>query len=129
MDNSDLAKRVYKIADNHNVILKGSIVICGNLKCFLFGHYCKSNLFYKDFFNISKDIFSVNHIANKNLNTIKKLLKSYGYKKVWSKGVFNVYGDLRSLAVAAGFGKWGDNGLVSNEKYGDNFLITAIFFK
>ena len=32
-------------------------------------------------------------ISRKNLKEIKKLLKSQGYKKVWTKGVFSIYGD------------------------------------
>ena len=40
-----------------------------------------------------------------------------------------LYGDLRPLAVEAGFGKWVYSGIISNEKYGTDFLITAIFLK
>jgi len=86
-------------------------------------------LFYKKFFKVSKDIFKVKSIANKNLKEIKGLVKRYGYKKVWSKGVFSIYGDLRHLAVKAGFGKWGESGIIENEKYGTNFMITAIFYR
>ena len=68
-------------------------------------------------------------ISRKNLKEIKKLLKSQGYKKVWSKGVFSIYGDLRPLAVKAGFGDWGLDGIIENEKYGSNFLISALFYK
>lgn len=68
-------------------------------------------------------------ISRKNLKEIKKLLKSQGYKKVWSKGVFSIYGDLRPLAVKAGFGDWGPDGIIENEKYGSNFLISALFYK
>lgn len=128
MDNKYLIDRAYEIADNYNVILKGNIKICGNVSCILFGHYCRSILFYKDFFNVTKEVLNINRIANKNLKEIKKLIKLNGYSKVKTKGVFAVYGDLRPLAVEAGFGKWGDDGIISNEKYGSNFLITAIFY-
>ncbi len=83
----------------------------------------------KDFFNVARTVFYVNRIANKNFKEIKKLLKRYGYKKIWSKGVFSIYGDLRPLAVEAGFGKWSESGLIANEKYGTDFLITALFYK
>jgi epoxyqueuosine reductase QueG len=56
-------------------------------------------------------------------------VKSAGYKKVWTKGIFSLYGDLRPLAAEAGFGKWGDKGIIENEEYGTDFLITAIFYK
>ena len=129
MSNSELINKAYKISDKYNVILKGNIKISGNVNCILFGYYCKSTLFYKDFFNFSRDILNVNRIANKNIREIKKLIKLYGYNKIWSKGVFSFYGDLRPLAVEAGFGIWSEGGLITNEKYGTNFLITAIFYK
>ena len=129
MINSDLINNAYKISDKYNVILKGNIKINGNVNCILFGHYCKSTLFYKDFFNIIPNVFKVNRIANKNLKEIKKLIKVNGYKKIWIKGVFSIYGDLRPLAVEAGFGEWSKNGLIANKKYGTDFLITAIFYK
>jgi len=127
--NSDLVIRAYKISDKYNVILKGNIVISGNVNCILFAHYCKSTLFYKDFLKVTKDTVNVNRVANKNLKEIKKLIKENGYKKIWTKGVFSFYGDLRPLAYKAGFGKWSENGLISNEKYGTDFLVTAIFYK
>lgn len=129
LENNDLINKAYEISDKYNVILKGNIVISGNVNCILFGHYCKSTLFYKDFFKVTKNTLSVNKAANKNLKEIKKLIKEYGYKKVWTKGVFSLYGDLRPLAEKAGFGKWSENGLISHQKYGTNFLISAIFYK
>lgn len=119
----------YKIADKYDVILKGNIKISGDVNCLIFAHYCTDTLFYKHFFKVSKEILKVNKKSRSNLKEIKKYLKSCGYKKVWSKGVFSVYGDLRPLAVEAEFGKWGNNGIIENEKYGSNFLISAIFYK
>lgn len=129
MDNKDLIDRAYEIADKYNVVLKGNIKICGNVNCILFGHYCKSTIFYKDFFKVTNDIFTVSRVAKNNLKEIKKLLKLNGCSEIRTKGVFAVYGDLRPLAVEAGFGKWGDDGIIINEKYGSNFLISAIFYK
>jgi len=126
---SDLINKAYEISDKYNVILKGNIEICGNVTCILFAHYCKSTLFYYDFFNVLRDILNVNRIASKNLKEIKRLIKLDGYEKIWTKGVFSFYGDLRPLAVEAGFGKWSDIGIIANEKYGTDFLITAIFYK
>ncbi len=121
--------KAYEIADKNQAILKGNIKISGDVNCLIFAHYCDSTLFYKNFLKISKDVFKVDKISRKNINEIKRLLKSKGYKKVWTKGVFSLYGDLRPLAVKAGFGKWGHSGIIENEKYGSNFLITAIFYK
>ena len=127
MDN--IISNSYKIADKYDVILKGNIKISGDVNCLIFAHYCTDTLFYKHFFKVSKEILKVNKKSRSNLKEIKKYLKSCGYKKVWSKGIFSVYGDLRPLAVEAEFGKWGDNGIIKNEKYGSNFLISAIFYK
>ena len=129
MNNSDLINKAYEIADKYNVILKGNIKISGDVNCILFAYYCKSTLFYRDFLNVSHDILKVNKVAKKNIKEVKNLIKLYGYNKVWERGIFSFYGDLRLLAVEAGFGKWSENGLVSNEKYGSDFLITAIFYK
>lgn len=126
---NNLINKAYEISDKYDVILKGNIKICGNVNCILFAHYCKSTLFYHDFFNVLADTLNANRIANKNLKEIKRLIKRSGYKKVWTKGVFSFYGDLRPLAVEAGFGKWSDSGIITNEKYGTDFLITAIFYK
>lgn len=126
---NSLINEAYKIAESNNVILKGNIKLSNNTNCLIFAHYCDSTLFYKKFFKVSKEIFRVKSIANKNLREIKSLVKRYGYKKVWSKGIFSIYGDLRSLAVEAGFGKWGDSGIIENEKYGTNFMITAVFYR
>lgn len=121
--------KAYKIADKNKVILKGHIKISRDVNCLIFAHYCDSTLFYKRFFKISKDVLKVSKISNKNIRQIKRILKLQGYKKIWSKGVFSLYGDLRPLAVEAGFGEWGYNGIIENEKYGSNFLMSAIFYK
>ncbi|UZP04429.1 hypothetical protein JW813_05320 [Clostridium botulinum] len=119
----------YEIADKNGTILKGYIKISRNTNCLLFAHYCDSTLFYKKFFKISRDIFKVNKKVNKNLKEIKKIAKEHGYKKVWTKGLFSIYGDLRPLAVEAGFGKWSQRGIIENEKYGTDFFISAVFFR
>lgn len=120
---------IYKIADKNDVILKSNIKISGNINCLLFANYCDSTLFYKEFFKVSRDILRVNKKVKKNFKEVKKIIKYNGYKRIWSKGVFSVYGDLRPLAVEANFGRWGENGIIENEKYGTNFLISAIFYK
>lgn len=124
-----LVDEAYKIADKNNVILKGNIKLSNDTSCLIFAFYCDSTLFYKKFLKVSRDIFKVNRTANKTMREIKKIIKNKGYKKVWSKGVFSFYGDLRPLAVKAGFGSWAENGIIENEKYGTNFLIAAVFYK
>ncbi|HZK25765.1 MAG TPA: hypothetical protein VFC74_10340 [Oscillospiraceae bacterium] len=126
--NRKMLAAVSAISTEHQVILRGYVQLSGGVHGFLFGHYCKNTLFYKDLFKVTRDVFRVNRLAKQNLRQIKKLLKKYGYRRIWAKGVFSIYGDLRPLAVAAGLGQW-ENGLVANAKYGSDFLISGIFFK
>ena len=124
----DIIETIYEISEEFDVIMKNHIVINKDLNVILFAHYCSSDLFYKHLYKISKEVFQVNNLAKRNLKVCKIVLKKAGYKKIYTKGVFSFYGDLRPLAVKANFGKWGENGLIVNDKYGSNFLISAIFF-
>lgn len=126
--NRKLMTKIKEISDAHKVIMRGYVQLSGGVHAILFGHYCKNTLFYKDLYRVTRDVLRVNQVAKRNLRQVKKLLKKQGYRKIWTKGVFSVYGDLRPLAVAAGLGQW-QNGIISNEKYGTDFLISGIFFK
>ena len=129
MDDCAFEKEVSAIAARNQAIMHGHLKIARGTHCILFAHYCKSTLFYRDFLNVTKATFSVNRVANRNLKQVKALIKKQGFQKVWTRGVFAVYGDFRPLAVAAGFGQWGEDGIIVNEKYGSDFLISAIFFR
>lgn len=129
MDDSKFEKEVCVIAACNRAILHGHIRIKRDIHCILFAHHCKSTLFYKNFLNVTRATFAVNRVANRNLKQMKRLVQKQGFRKVWTKGVFSVYGDFRPLAVKAGFGAWGENGLIVNDKYGSDFLISAIFFR
>ena len=125
----DIIETIYEISEEFDVIMKNHIVINKDLNVILFAHYCSSELFYKHFYKISRQVFHVNNLAKRNLKVCKTVLKKAGYKRIYTKGVFSFYGDLRPLAIKANFGKWGDNGLIVNKKYGSDFFISAIFFK
>lgn len=125
----NLESGCHEIGKKHGAIMEGSIELSNGTKCLIFAHYCDSTLFYKDFFRVSKNIFSVNGLIKRNLKEVKQEVKRWGFKNVWTKGTFSFYGDLRPLAVKAGFGQWGENGIIENEKYGSNFLISAVFYK
>lgn len=63
------------------------------------------------------------HKAHEELST---LLRKEGYRcKV--KSSLSVFGDIRPLAIAAGIGQWGKNGLVVNKTYGSKLLFSALF--
>lgn len=129
MNESRFEKEVSAIAARNHAILCSHILIKRDTHCILFAHYCKSTLFYHDFFNVTRATFAVNKAAGRNLKEIKRLVQKQGFGNVWTKGVFSIYGDFRPLAVKAGFGEWGENGLIVNDKYGSDFLISAIYFR
>lgn len=57
---------------------------------------------------------------------LTQLLHEEGYHyKV--KSSLSVFGDIRPLAIAAGIGQWGKNGLVVNKTYGSKLLFSALF--
>ena len=119
----------YKIAKNNGAIMQGKIRLSNGTNCLIFAHYCDNTVFYKEFFRVSKEIFKANKLVSRNLKEIKSIVKNQGYEKVWIKGVFSFYGDLRPLAVKAGFGQWGSDGIIENHRYGSNFLISAVFYR
>ncbi|MDR3587345.1 MAG: 4Fe-4S ferredoxin [Desulfosporosinus sp.] len=62
----------------------------------------------------------------KLLRNIAHVLRSEGYL-VDIKTPLSVFGDFRPLAVSAGLGNWGKNGLVVNPQYGSRLLFASIF--
>lgn len=65
-------------------------------------------------------------ISKQVLDTTAAILTSEGYS-VQRKTIWSVYGDFRPLAVAAGLGSWGRNGIVVNKNHGAGLLFAAIF--
>ncbi|MDF2545543.1 MAG: hypothetical protein K0R93_441 [Anaerosolibacter sp.] len=59
-------------------------------------------------------------------DVIAKKLRAEGYTAYY-KTVLSLYGDFRPLAVSAGLGQWGRNGLVVNKDYGSGLLFAALF--
>ena len=60
------------------------------------------------------------------LNNITKVLRKEGYS-AGIKTPLSIFGDFRPLAVSAGLGIWGKNGLVVNAKYGSRLLFASVF--
>lgn len=129
MEEQSLMPKVCQIAKQHHAIMQGKLQICGDVHCFVFAHFCKSTLFYKDFLGVSRDILRANRLIMANLDDVRRLVRQSGAREIWTKGAFCVYGDLRPLAVQAGFGQWGEDGLIVNSNYGSNFLISALFYR
>ncbi|EGW41712.1 4Fe-4S ferredoxin [Desulfosporosinus sp. OT] len=62
----------------------------------------------------------------KLLRNIAHVLHKEGYLTD-IKTPLSVFGDFRPLAVSAGLGNWGKNGLVVNPQYGSKLIFASIF--
>ena len=62
----------------------------------------------------------------KLLRNVSHVLRKEGYLAD-IKTPLSVFGDFRPLAVSAGLGSWGKNGLVVNPQYGSKLLFASIF--
>jgi len=62
----------------------------------------------------------------KLLSKITKVLRKEGYS-AGIKTPLSVFGDFRPLAISAGLGNWGKNGLVVNPQYGSRLLFASVF--
>jgi epoxyqueuosine reductase len=62
----------------------------------------------------------------KLLSNITKVLRKEGFS-AGIKTPLSVFGDFRPLAVSAGLGNWGKNGLVVHPKYGSRLLFASVF--
>ncbi|MGE5422808.1 MAG: 4Fe-4S ferredoxin [Ignavibacteriales bacterium] len=65
-------------------------------------------------------------VSRQAINSLCKILQSEGYSAA-GKSVLSMWGDFRPLAVAAGLGDWGRNGLVVNKEHGSKLLFAAVF--
>ena len=62
----------------------------------------------------------------KLLSNITEVLRKEGYS-AGIKTPLSIFGDFRPLAVSAGLGSWGKNGLVVNPEYGSRLLFASVF--
>jgi len=62
----------------------------------------------------------------KLLRNITEILHKEGYS-AGLKTPLSLFGDFRPLAVSAGLGSWGKNGLVVHPQYGSRLLFASVF--
>lgn len=92
----------------------------------IFGFPFTDNWFLKQPIKITKRIHK-EYFASKHVQDITaKTLKSEGYTAHY-KTIMSIYGDFRPLAVSAGLGEWGRNGIIVNKDHGSGLLFAAIF--
>lgn len=84
----DIIETIYEISEEFDVIMKNHIVINKDLNVILFAHYCSSELFYKHFYKISREVFHVNNLAKRNLKVCKTVLKKLVIRKSTQREYF-----------------------------------------
>jgi epoxyqueuosine reductase len=82
--------------------------------------------FAKQPLNIAKMLKKEYSLSKQVQDITSKVLKSEGYT-CKHKSILSIYGDFRPLAVSAGLGEWGRNGIVVNKEYGAGLLFAATF--
>jgi epoxyqueuosine reductase len=92
----------------------------------VFGFPFTEKWFLKQPLNIVKMLKKEYSISNHVQDITSKLLKSEGYT-TQNKSIMSIYGDFRPLAVSAGLGQWGRNGIIVNDDYGAGLLFAATF--
>ena len=72
-------------------------------------------------------MFQKENVISKHIqDRTSKILKSEGYT-YHHKRISSIYGDFRPLAVSAGLGQWGRNGIIVNSEHGAGLLFAATF--
>jgi epoxyqueuosine reductase len=82
--------------------------------------------FFKAPFALTKKLGADYLLSKYTQDVISNKLKGDGYS-VHYKTIFSLYGDFRPLAVSAGLGNWGRNGLLVNKNHGSGLLFCALF--
>jgi len=122
----DLSNYITKKAIAEGALLVGFTKIRMIEPVIIFGFPFTDKWFLKQPLNIAKMIKKEYGISKHIQNTTSKILKSEGYNS-YNKSILSVYGDFRPLAVSAGLGAWGRNGIIVNKDYGAGLLFAATF--
>ncbi|MDW7685341.1 MAG: 4Fe-4S ferredoxin [Bacillota bacterium] len=122
----DLAQYVKKKALDEGALLVGYTKIRKTEPVIVFGFPFSEGWFLRHPLKISR-LLGKDHLVSKHVQNITaQMLQSEGYR-VRLKTIWSVYGDFRPLAVAAGLGEWGKNGIVVNKDFGSGLLFAALF--
>jgi epoxyqueuosine reductase len=122
----ELQDYITKKALNNGAILVGYTKIRKVEPVIVLGFPYSDKWFFNYPITLTKKAWDVYKISKNIQDIIAKTLRDEGYR-VEYKTIFSLYGDFRPLAVSAGLGEWGRNGLVVNKKYGSNLLFAAMF--
>lgn len=92
----------------------------------VFGLPFTDDWFLKKPVKVAKLLLKDHAASNHVLDTTSKTLTKEGYR-AHAKTIWSVYGDFRPLAVSAGLGDWGKNGIIVNRNFGAGLLFAALF--
>lgn len=123
---NDLSDYITKKAIAEGALLVGFTKIRIVDPVIMFGFPFTDKWFLNQPLNIAKMINKEYAISKHVQNITSKILKSEGYT-CHNKSIMSIYGDFRPLAVSAGLGKWGRNGIIVNKDYGAGLLFAATF--
>jgi len=123
---NDLSNYITKRALDAGAILVGFTKIRVVDPVIIYGFPFTDKWFLKQPLNIAKLLQKEYSISKHVQDTTYKILKSEGYS-CQHKNIMSIYGDFRPLAVSAGLGQWGRNGIVVNSDYGAGLLFAATF--
>ena len=123
---NDLSDYITKKALAEGALLVGFTKIRVVDPIIIFGFPFTDKWFLKQPLNTVKLLQKEYSISKHVQDTTSKILKSEGYT-CQHKSIMSVYGDFRPLAVSAGLGEWGRNGIVVNNDYGAGLLFAATF--
>ncbi|MCK4257985.1 MAG: epoxyqueuosine reductase [Halanaerobiales bacterium] len=123
---TDLMNEINTTAKKNGAILVGSTKIRRTEPVIIFAFPFLDEWFFNHPFTLTKRLVE-EYLTSKNVHNITaKILTKEGYRAKY-KTILSLFGDFRPLAVAAGLGEWGRNGLVVNKDYGSGLLFSAIF--
>lgn len=121
-----LSEEIHLTARNNGAVLIGTTKVYLVETAIVIGTPLNENWHLSYVFSEAKRINEEHRITKALLNRISEALKGEGFH-VKQKTAFSLYGDFRPLAVAAGLGRYGRNGLVINKDYSSGLVFSAIF--
>lgn len=123
---NDLTQYIEKQALDAGALVVGFTKIRRVDPVIILGFPFTDTWFFKHPLKISRMLGKASTLSLHVQDVIASTLKSEGYVAEY-KTIWSLYGDFRPLAVSAGLGEWGRNGIIVNKNHGSGLLFAAIF--
>ena len=121
-----LSEAIRSIAEKSGAVLIGTTKVYHVETTIVFGTPLNENWHLSYLFSEAERLREERRITKVLLGNVGHALKDEGFH-VEPKTSLSFFGDLRPLAVAAGLGHYGRNGLVINKDYSSGLVLSAIF--